>query len=85
MSTLERSSKSLMVQKFKRTSAKCLKPLNILNSLNILRMDILVTGSAGMIGGYVVKGLLEKGHTVIGVDRVKPKEEMEGLTSVVLD
>lgn len=32
-------------------------------------MTILVTGSAGMIGGYVVKGLIEKGHTVIGVDR----------------
>lgn len=48
-------------------------------------MNILVTGSAGMIGGYVVKGLIEKGHTVIGVDRVKPKVEYEGLTSVVLD
>ena len=32
-------------------------------------MNILVTGSAGMIGGYVVKGLIEKGHKVIGVDR----------------
>lgn len=32
-------------------------------------MKILVTGSAGMIGRYVVKGLIEKGHTVIGVDR----------------
>ena len=32
-------------------------------------MIILVTGSAGMIGGYVVKGLIEKGHKVIGVDR----------------
>ena len=48
-------------------------------------MNILVTGSAGMIGGYVVKGLIEKGHTIIGVDRVKPKVEYEGLTSVVLD
>lgn len=48
-------------------------------------MNILVTGSAGMIGGYVVKGLIEKGHTVIGVDRVKPKEELDGLTPVVLD
>lgn len=48
-------------------------------------MNILVTGSAGMIGSYVVKGLIEKGHTVIGVDRVKPKEELKGLTSVVLD
>lgn len=48
-------------------------------------MNILVTGSAGMIGSYVVKGLIDKGHTVIGVDRVKPKEELDGLTSVVLD
>jgi len=31
-------------------------------------MNILVTGSAGMIGGYVVKGLIDKGHTVIGGD-----------------
>ena len=38
-----------------------------------------------MIGGYVVKGLIDKGHTVIGVDRVKPKVEYKGLTSVVLD
>ena len=38
-----------------------------------------------MIGSYVVKGLINKGHKVIGVDRVKPKENLEGLTSVVLD
>lgn len=31
-------------------------------------MNILVTGSAGMIGGYVVKGLVAKGHTVTGID-----------------
>lgn len=48
-------------------------------------MNILVTGSAGMIGGYVVKGLIDNGHTVIGVDRVKPKVETEGLTPVILD
>lgn len=48
-------------------------------------MTILVTGSAGMIGSYVVKGLIEKGQTVIGVDRVKPKEELNGLKPVVLD
>ena len=48
-------------------------------------MNVLVTGSAGMIGSYVVKGLIEKGHTVIGVDRVKPKEELDGLKPVVLD
>lgn len=48
-------------------------------------MNILVTGSAGMIGSYVVKGLIEKGHTVIGVDRVKSKEELDGLTPAVID
>lgn len=48
-------------------------------------MNILVTGSAGMIGSYVVKGLIDKGHTVIGVDRVMPKEKLNGLTPVVLD
>lgn len=48
-------------------------------------MNILVTGSAGMIGSYVVKGLIEKDHTVVGVDRVKPKEEHQGLTPVVID
>lgn len=48
-------------------------------------MNILVTGSAGMIGSYVVKGLIEKGHSVIGVDRVKPKEELDGLTPAVID
>ncbi len=48
-------------------------------------MNILVTGSSGMIGGYVVKGLIDKGHTVIGVDRVKPIVEYQGLIPVVLD
>ena len=48
-------------------------------------MNILVTGSAGMIGSYVVKGLIGKGHTVVGVDRVKPKQELDGLKPVILD
>jgi UDP-glucose 4-epimerase len=30
--------------------------------------NVLVTGSAGFIGGYVVKELLDRGHHVIGVD-----------------
>ena len=29
---------------------------------------VLVTGSAGFIGGYVVQELLDRGHTVVGVD-----------------
>ena len=53
-------------------------------------MNILVTGSAGMIGGYVVNGLIDKGHTVIGVDRVMPRAELRAKSEelrndVVLD
>ena len=48
-------------------------------------MNILVTGSAGMIGGYVVKGLIEKGHKVIGVDRIAKEICLKGLTQIILD
>ena len=51
-------------------------------------MNILVTGSAGIIGGYVVRGLLEKGHGVLGVDlRVNPNlnDNDNRLEQVVLD
>lgn len=48
-------------------------------------MNILVTGSAGMIGGYVVKGLIEKGHTVIGVDRRVSDSRLKGFRQIVLD
>lgn len=48
-------------------------------------MNVLVTGSAGMIGGYVVNGLLEKGHKVIGVDRIAKDIKLEGLTQIILD
>jgi nucleoside-diphosphate-sugar epimerase len=33
-------------------------------------MNILVTGSEGFIGGYVVQELLNKGHKVIGIDNL---------------
>ena len=48
-------------------------------------MNILVTGSAGMIGSYVVKGLSEKGHTVLGVDRIAKDMHLLGLTQIILD
>ena len=31
-------------------------------------MKVLVTGSAGFIGGYLVEELLDAGHEVVGVD-----------------
>lgn len=31
-------------------------------------MNILLTGSAGFIGGYLSKALMNEGHTVIGID-----------------
>ena len=51
-------------------------------------MNILVTGSAGMIGSYVVKGLVDKGHTVLGVDRRRNDNanlDENPFTQVVLD
>ena len=38
-----------------------------------------------MIGGYVVRGLIEKGHSVIGVDRVSKDIKLEGLSQIILD
>ena len=48
-------------------------------------MNILVTGSAGMIGGYVVKGLIEKGHTVLGVDMRTSQWENPHFNQVILN
>lgn len=48
-------------------------------------MNVLVTGSAGMIGSYVVKELIERGHTVIGVDRISNNTNIQGLTQIILD
>ena len=38
-----------------------------------------------MIGGYVVKGLIEKGHTVIGVDRRISDTKLERFSQIILD
>lgn len=46
---------------------------------------ILITGSAGMIGAYVVKELLAKGHQIVGGDRRELNYLHEGLKQVVID
>lgn len=38
-----------------------------------------------MIGGYVVRGLIENGHTVVGVDRRTSDVKMPGFEQLVLD
>ncbi|MGN0234615.1 MAG: NAD-dependent epimerase/dehydratase family protein [Bacteroidaceae bacterium] len=48
-------------------------------------MKILVTGSAGMIGSYVVKDLIAKGHMIVGLDRKKSEWKHENFKQVVLD
>lgn len=48
-------------------------------------MKILITGYAGMIGSYVVKALLAKGHQIVGVDRQIPDYKYVNLKPVVLD
>jgi UDP-glucose 4-epimerase len=37
---------------------------------------VLVTGSAGFIGGYVVQELLARGHTVVGLDNLRKYGEV---------
>ena len=40
-------------------------------------MRILVTGSAGFIGGYVVEELLRRGHAVVGLDNYSKYGKLE--------
>lgn len=42
-----------------------------------MRMKILVTGSAGFIGGYLVEELLNAGHTVVGIDNYSKYGKVE--------
>lgn len=39
-------------------------------------MKVLVTGSSGRIGQYVVKDLIEAGHEVLGTDLIAPEEKL---------
>ena len=40
-------------------------------------MKILVTGSAGFIGGYLVEELLGAGHSVVGLDNFSKYGELK--------
>lgn len=46
------------------------KQVGLLIPFSILRMNILVTGAAGFIGFHTVARLLEKGHTIWGLDSI---------------
>ena len=48
-------------------------------------MKILITGAAGMIGSYVVKELIAKGHTIVGLDRRESDWKHESFIQVALD
>lgn len=40
-------------------------------------MKVLVTGSAGFIGGYLVKELLDHGHEIVGIDNFSKYGKVE--------
>ena len=40
-------------------------------------MKILVTGTAGFIGFYLAKRLLEEGHEVVGIDNINDYYDVE--------
>jgi UDP-glucose 4-epimerase len=48
-------------------------------------MQIAVTGTSGRIGTAVAEQLVERGHAVIGLDLVEPRERLAGVDHIVGD
>ena len=44
-----------------------------------MKLNIVVTGSAGYIGGQVMLRLKDEGHTVYGIDRREPPKHLLGV------
>lgn len=55
--------------------------------MDIEKTTVLVTGASGMIGRHLVKGLLEKGYSVIGLARreTELRAEIKNYKSYVID
>ena len=58
----------------KTTPKKTVKKQNVKGAKQPVKQDVkktyVVTGSAGFIGFFVSKRLLENGHTVVGIDNM---------------
>ena len=48
-------------------------------------MRIVVTGTSGRVGSTVAAQLVERGHDVIGIDRVAPASPLPGIEYIVSD
>ena len=48
----------------------------LLRGRNLIMKKVTITGSAGLLGPYVVEHFLEHGYDVLSVDRIKPAKQL---------